>query len=117
MTVMTDAGKYIINFLKSLGFYCIVINNMSTKGYKSTDGATSSYIDLEKLEAFTALNTTKPSDPNMFRSYNDYAADQVDQFPEILLAFMQYDGGDDAMFYLQLIWMSDFYKARKKQSV
>ena len=90
---------------------------MSTKGYKSAGGPGSSYIDLEKLEAFTAFNTAKPSDPNKFKTYNDYTADQVGKFPKIVLAFMQYDGGEDAMFYLQLIWMSDFYKARKKQSV
>ena len=77
----------------------------------------SSYIDLNELESMGVFSKNKSSDPNKYKTYNEFAEAQVAKFPEIMLAFMQYEGGDDAMFYLQLIWMSDFYKAKKKQVV
>ena len=90
---------------------------MSTKGYKGAPGRRSSYIDLDKLESYGVFDNAKPTDPSKFGSYNEYTADQVSKFPEILLAFMQYEGGDDAMYYLQLIWMDDFYKSKKNMVV
>ena len=86
---------------------------MSTKDYKKIRTLGSQHIDLNKLEAYSTLNNDKLADLTKFNSYNEYTADQVSKFPEIFLAFMQYEGGDDAMFYLQLIWMNDFYEGKK----
>lgn len=77
----------------------------------------SKYLDFTKLANYGIFDSPSLDEAAEFKTYNSYARSQVDKFPEILMAFMQYDGGDDAMFYLQLIWMSDFCKAKKKQAV
>ena len=77
----------------------------------------SKYLDFTKLASYGIFDNTALEEAATFKTYNSYASYQVERFPEILTAFMQYEGGDDAMFYLQLIWMSDYSKSRKKMAV
>lgn len=77
----------------------------------------SKYLDFSKLANYGIFDNTALEEAATFKTYNSYASYQVERFPEILMAFMQYEGGDDAMFYLQLIWMSDYAKSRKKMAV
>ena len=82
------------------------------------DNKTSSkYLDFLNLVEGGVFDPTSLEEAAEFKTYNEYAEHQVDKFPEILMAFLQYDTGEDSMFYLQLVWMHDYFKGKKKQAV
>jgi hypothetical protein len=82
---------------------------MSTKGTRKQN----SYLSLDKLSSVYLLDT----ESTKRACYNEYVADQVREISDIILAFLQYEGGDDALFYMQLLWMDDFYKSKKNMVV
>jgi hypothetical protein len=71
---------------------------------------------LDQLSKLTLTSDQENIDFAKFKSYNDYAAYQVKKLPEIMLTFLQYDGGDEAMYYMQLTWMEDYWSLRKNMS-
>ena len=71
---------------------------------------------LDQLNKFNLNFGQESIDFTRFKSYNDYAAYQVKKLPEILLTFLQYDGGDEAMYYMQLTWMEEYWSLRKNMS-
>ena len=84
---------------------------MSNKDNKSYSLKQDSYrLDLSKISKSGFFD----SNPANYKTYNEYVADQVETLPEIIMALFEYEGGDDVLFYIQLAWMNDFYKSRKK---
>lgn len=82
------------------------------------DNQTSSkYLEFLNLVESGVFDPTNLEEAAEFKTYNEYAEYQVNKFPEILMAFMQYDTGEDSMFYIQLVWMHDYFKGKKKQAV
>lgn len=83
----------------------------------SKDDSSSKYLDFLALVEGGIFDPAQLQEAAEFDSYNEYVAHQVEQFPEIMMTFLQYDVEDSSMFYLQLIWLSDYHKAKKKRAV
>jgi hypothetical protein len=78
--------------------------------------------DLDRLAAIKQISgyamdsALQGVDIFSFKTYNEYAAHKIKSLPDIMLSFLQYEGGDDAIYYMQLVWMEDYHLAHKKAS-
>jgi hypothetical protein len=78
--------------------------------------------DLDRLAAIKQMSNyvmdsaLQDVDIFSFKTYNEYAAHKIIGLPDVMLSFLQYEGGDDAIYYMQLVWMEDYHLAHKKAS-
>jgi|10_taG_2_1085330.scaffolds.fasta_scaffold00201_38 hypothetical protein len=56
-------------------------------------------------------------DPKKFKTYNEFVAANIKSFPEHLIILLPYEGGENALHVLQVVWMRDFWKGQKNLTV
>jgi hypothetical protein len=69
---------------------------------------------IEQISNYALSSNHESIDTSKFKTYNEYVAHKINTMPDIMLAFLQYEGGADAIYYMQLVWMEDWFRYGKK---
>jgi len=54
------------------------------------------------------------TEPEDFKTYNDFVEAKVKDLPDYLVILLPTDGGPETLQMVQIVWINDFWKSRKK---
>ena len=60
------------------------------------------------------LALTEPED---FKTYNEFVEAKIKELPDHLIMLLPTEGGEETLHAVQIIWINEFWRSRKKLSV